>query len=351
MLDSNSSSRRSFLKTAALLPLVASRLRPQEPAAEPELKPIPRVGGPSLKISINAYSFTGILPQAHENQMEGATMSLPKPRTERERKGGGHHHHGEGHMTLFDLVDFCAKYDADACDPTGYFFPTYPKPPPDSFVNDLKRHAFEQGVAISGTGVRNNFTTMDKGLRRASIDKIKAWVEVAARLGAPVMRVFCDTQIRSLTWHDVAPGCTRAQVRDWIIEDLKECTDYAKGYGVIIGVQNHGDFLQTADQVLELVRGVDSDWCGVIVDTGYFNHTKDPYAEMAKAAPYAVNWQVKQSPWGEESTVPMDFNRLLRIVRASDYRGYLPIETLESDPFTAVPMMIRKLRAAIAATA
>lgn len=362
MSDSNFSSRRSFLKTAAFLPLLASTLRPQDAGsdamagsdgmggAEGPLKPIQRVGGPALKISINAYSFTGPLPQSHEDQTAGATMPMPKA-PPREKKKGGHGHHGGRSMTLFDLVDYCAKFGADACDPTGYFFPTYPKPPADSYVNDLKRHAFENGIAISGTGVRNNFTTADKGLRRASIDKIKAWIEVASRLGAPVMRVFCDTQIRALTWHDVAPGCTRQQVADWIIEDLKECTDYGKRFGVIIGVQNHGDFLQTADQVMQLVEGVDSPWCGVIVDTGYFNHTKDPYAEMAKVAPYAVNWQVKQSPWGEESDVPMDFIRLLKIVRQSGYRGYLPIETLESDPFTAVPAMIRKLRAAIAATA
>jgi sugar phosphate isomerase/epimerase len=353
MLESPASSRRDFLRAAAFLPFLATTLKPEDATAPThELSPIKRVGGASLKISINAYSFTGPLPQTHEDQMAGATMPLPKaqpPREKKKKKGGGHH--ARASMTLFDLVDFCAKHNADACDPTGYFFPTYPTPPADSYVNDLKRHAFEQGVAISGTGVRNNFTTADKGLRRASVDKIKAWIEVAARLGAPVMRVFCDTQIRSMTWRDVAPGCTREQVRDWIIEDLKECTDYGKRFGVIIGVQNHGDFLQTGDQVLELIRGVDSDWCGAIVDTGYFNHAKDPYAEMAKVAPYAVNWQVKQSPWGEESDVPMDFIRLLKLIRASGYRGYLPIETLVSDPFVAVPQMMQKLREAMAATA
>ena len=120
---------------------------------------------------------------------------------------------------------------------------------------------------------------------------------------------------------------------------------------MIIGVQNHGDFLQTGDQVLELVRGVDSDWCGAIVDTGYFNKAPDPYAEMAKVAPYAVNWQVKQSPFGEDSDVPMDMVRLLKIVRSSGYCGYLPIETLASDPHVAVPEMVKQLRAAIAQTA
>src|SRR3984957_6889468 len=341
---------RDFLKSASLLPLCAAGLG-LGAASAMAAEPIKRVGGSNFKISINAYSFTGILPQTHEDQTVGASRPLPKPANDTPRKAKKGGHHAGQKMNLFDLIDFCSKNNIDGCDPTGYFFPTYPTPPADDFLNALKRRAFEGAVGISGTGVRNNFTTSDKSLRDYSVQKIKNWVEVAAKLGAPVLRVFCDTQIRSMTWHDVAPGCTREQVRDWIIADLKECTAHGERFGVIVGVQNHGDFLQTADQVLELVQGVDSDWCGIIVDTGYFNHTPDPYAEMAKVAPYAVNWQIKQSPWGEDSDVPMDLVRVLRIVRSSGYCGYLPIETLESDPYTAVPEMVKKLRDAIAQSA
>ena len=77
---------------------------------------------------------------------------------------------------------------------------------------------------------------------------------------------------------------------------------------------------------------------------------------MAKVAPYAVNWQIKQSPFGEESDKPTDLVRLMQIVRTSGYRGYLPIETLSPknkiyDPFTVVPAFLKQLRDAIAQTA
>jgi sugar phosphate isomerase/epimerase len=348
---SNQFSRRNFLKSASLAPLAAAIGGMGSAFSAAAEEPIKRVGGSNLKISINAYSFTGILPQTHEDQTIGASMPLPTPANNTPKKQKKGTRKGGPKMTLFDLVDFCSKNNIDGCDPTGYFFPSYPTPPSDDYINSLKRHAFELGVGISGTGVRNNFTTMDPSLRNYSVQKIKNWVEVASKLGAPVLRVFCDTQMRAMTWQDVAPGHTREEVRDWIIADLKECTAHGERFGVIIGVQNHGDFLQTGDQVLELVQGVDSDWCGAIVDTGYFNHTSDPYAEMAKVAPYAVNWQVKQSPWGEDSDVPLDLARMLRIVRSSGYCGYLPIETLESDPNVAVPAMVKKLRDAIAQTA
>ena len=73
-------------------------------------------------------------------------------------------------------------------------------------------------------------------------------------------------------------------------------------------------------------------------------------------APHAVNWQVKQSPLGEDSEVPTDLIKLLTIVRKSGYTGYLPIETLSPrgkpyDPFTVVPSFLKQLRDAIAQTA
>ena len=44
--------------------------------------------------------------------------------------------------------------------------------------------------------------------------------------------------------------------------------------------------------MLALVEAVKHDWFGVNLDTGNF-HTADPYADLARLAPYAVNVQMK----------------------------------------------------------
>ena len=322
-------SRREFLRQASLLSFgTTAAIGSAARLAEAELKPIPREGGSRLKVSLNAFSFSRLL--------------------------NGKVKHGKEGIDLFDLVDFCAKNNIDGFDPTGYFFPGFPAAPPDGYLYDLKRHAFESGVGISGTGARNNFTTSDKAQRAGDVTVIKDWVICASKMGAPVLRVFADTQMRAKTWQDVAVGATREQVRDWIVDDLRACTAFGKEHGVIIGVQNHGDFLRTADDLIELVGLVDSPWCGVIVDTGYFR-SPDPYKDMEKAAPYAVNWQVKQSAFGAASDVKLDLKRLLRIVRASNYSGYLPIETLSVsgkpyDPYQIVPEFVKELKQAITET-
>src|SRR4051794_16834218 len=204
-------SRRQFLAGASVLPLAAvagGGLGRLAAMAEEAPKPATAAG---LKVSLNAYSFNRLL----NDSIKG--------------RGAG--------VTLMELLDFCAKHKFEGFDPTGYFFPGYPKVPSSKYVDDFKRKAADLGIGISGTGVRNNFTTSDKAVRAAAVQHIKEWVEVAARLGAPVIRVFADTQMKAMNWQQVAPGCTRDQVQDWIAADLRECAEQGKKFGVCIGVQ------------------------------------------------------------------------------------------------------------------
>src|SRR5215470_17887743 len=144
-------SRRSFLKRASLLPFCAATAATVTGELPSAARPaIPRIGGVSLKVSLNAYSFSKMLNDQNKGRGKG--------------------------ITLFDLLDFCAKQNFDGVDPTGYFFPTYPAVPPDEYVNNFKRRAFELGVGISGTGVRNNFTIPDKAKRAEDVKHIKEWV-------------------------------------------------------------------------------------------------------------------------------------------------------------------------------
>jgi len=312
--------RRKFLGRSTILPLLAASAISLESQAAPAAEPIKRAGGPRLKISLNAYSFSKALNDGLAGRSQG--------------------------MTLLDLLDFCAKHDFDAIDPTGYFFPGYPKVPADEYINNFKRRAFKLGIDISGTGVRNNFAAPDKASRAADVRHVKEWIEVAAKLGAPVLRVFAGPAPEGHDWNAVA---------EWMAVDLKECADHGKKFGVLIGVQNHGDMLKTADQTIKIVEMVNSDWFGVIVDTGYFM-TDDPYLDIAKVLPFAVNFQVKESPFGKESSVRTDLNRLVRILREGGYRGYLPIETLSVadrpyHPDQLVPTFLAELRKALGQTA
>lgn len=297
----NTLKRRNFLKTLAASPLLATPNLLQAREIENAVK------APRLKLSLNAYSFNEPL-----------------------RKGD---------MKLFDLLDFCAEHNFDAVDITGYYFPGYPQVPPDEYIFSLKQKAFKLGLDISGTGVRNDFSTPDAARRKADIILIKQWIEVAAKLGAPVIRVFSGLS--------VPPGYTWDAIATWMIEDLKECAAHGKAHGVIVAIQNHFDFIKTADEATRLIEGVASDWFGLVLDIGSYRGP-DPFNDITSTAKYAVNWQLKENMYVNEVEQKTDVRRIINIIKHSGYRGYVPIETLGAgDPYFKVPAFLKEVKSKI----
>ena len=317
--------RRSFLKQAAVLPLAAVAGLPIGTATAAVI-PIKRIGGAHLKPSLNAYSFLDLLNANAKDASKG--------------------------VDLFQVCDFCAKADFEAVDVTGYFFPGYPKVPDDTYIYRLKRRAFDLGLAISGTGVRNDFTAADKAVRAEGVERIKAWIEVAAKLGAPVIRAFADSQPPFKNWQEASGNVSREAVEIWLADSLRECAVHGKKFGVIVAVQNHGDFISTGAEHLSLLQRVDHEYCAAMVDTGKYN-TPDPYVDIAMVAPSAVTWQIKELIGTAGNSPRTDMKKLVKIIRQSGYCGYLPIETLASgrknyDPCVQTAKMLVELRAAIA---
>jgi sugar phosphate isomerase/epimerase len=211
----------------------------------------------------------------------------------------------------------------------GYYFPGYPAVPSDAYIAGIKDKAVASGIAISGTGVNDNFASTDPAARVADVQVVKNWVGVAAKLGAPVIRVFCGPVPSGWEnrWNEVAV---------WTADCMKQCADYAQSYGVKIVVQNHADLLKTADQIITLVGLVNSGNFGVLLDTGSFV-TANLYADLAAALPYATNFLIKQNV---ENSLP----DIMNILRTGGFMGYLLIEALSGDPYTVVPKFLGEVR-------
>lgn len=268
--------------------------------------------------SLNAYSFNDLL--------------LAKDKKENQPL-----------FTMFNLMDWCATQKIPAVDLTGYYFPNYPEVPTDEYILKIKNKSKQVGVAISGTGVRNNFASPDPAIRAADVAMVKKWIVVASKLGAPVIRVFSGAIPKGYEnkWDEVA---------GWMIECYKECAVFAGQHGVKIGIQNHGDMLQTADQCIKIMKAVNSKWVGMIVDTGSF-YTADPYVDIEAVVPYAISWQIKEFAFGIDKPRRTDLNRTMKIIKKGGYKGYVPIETIQVsgvpyDPFALVPALLKGLHVA-----
>jgi sugar phosphate isomerase/epimerase len=268
-----------------------------------------RSAGSRLRISLNAYSFN--------DQLRNGTL------------------------TLWDLLDFCAANDFDAVDLTGYYFPGYPAIPSDDYIFGLKQKAFRLGLDISGTGVKNDFAAADENKRKEDIKLVKSWIEVAAKLGAPVIRIFSGPAIPA--------GYSWDQVAKWMVDDIKACTAYGKEHGVMVAMQNHNDFIKTAEQAEKIITMVNSDWFGLVLDIGSYR-TGDPFEQIARTAKFALNWQLKELMFLNGIEQKTDLRKVIAIIKSSGYRGYLPIETLGGgDPKSTVPLFLSQVKDAIAA--
>ncbi len=296
--------RREFLNRVRSISVIASLAGTSVGEAQ---SPFKRVDGSRLKLSCNLYSFNEPL--------------------------------SSGKMTLDQAFEFCAQAGFDAVDPTAYYFPGYPDVPRNNFIFEIKRRVFLLGLDISGTGVRNDFTEPDEVRRKADIRLVTQWIECAARLGAPVLRVFSGKE---------APlDSAREPTLVRVVTDLKTCVEHGARYGVMIALQNHADFIQNADQMLQILRLVNSEWLGVHLDIGSF-HTANPYDDIAQCAPYAVNWQIKEKISVNGREEKTDLRRIVRILRQSGYRGYVPLETLgEGDPKVKLTMLLEEFRSAM----
>ena len=235
-----------------------------------------------------------------------------------------------------ELLEFCANTGFDAVDMTGYYFSSYPETPSDTEIYAFKRKAHAVGIEISGTGVRNEFSYSDSNALAKEIDTVLRWIEVAAKMGAPVLRIFTAKQYST--------GDERKRVNDRILFALNKCLEKAAAHGIILGIQNHNDFLRTADECHALIGAINSPWLGLEVDTGNFIAT-DPYEEIRKSLPLAVNWQVKEKLLINGVQTRMDLKRLCSIIQSSNYKGNIPIETLGmNDPLNEVPVFYDKVK-------
>lgn len=299
----NHSKRRTFLKSFLAIPFIT-------PSASSAIgiTSAGRKALSTLKLSLNAFSFNEPL--------------------------------SSGKMTLDDMLGFCSEAGFLAVDITAYYFPGYPAVPDDEYLYHIKRKAFSLGLEISGTGVRNDFTEPDPIKRGESVLLVKKWIEAAEKIGAPVIRIFSGNQ------HPAA--YSREQVLDWMLKDVQDCIAFGKAHGVVVAIQNHDDFIKTADDATQIIRAINSEWFGLILDTGSYR-VGDPYKEIEKTAGYAVNWQIKEKVFINGKEVDVDMDKLIGVIHTAGYKGYIPLETLgEGDPKNKIIALLKKVNQSLA---
>ncbi|HEV7215377.1 MAG TPA: sugar phosphate isomerase/epimerase family protein, partial [Chloroflexota bacterium] len=214
-------------------------------------------------------------------------------------------------------------------------------------------------LTLAAYAVGNNFVQAEREARAAHVQMVRDGVDTAARLGAPVLRVFGGSRPK--------PGSaigSPAEALQFAIEGLTACAAYAADNGVVLGIENHGGLPGTTAEVRQVLDAVNSPALRLIFDVGNFVGVgDDPVAAARELAPWVAHVHLKDlgpAPSDEGSrreAVPLgdgtiNLAEVFRVLHDHHYAGSLAIEYEgKSDPAEAVRRSaahVRKLLAELA---
>ena len=302
--------RRDFFKSCLTAGATVAGLASLEPCPIHAIEAFQRSGPPHFLLSLAAYSF-------RDSFVDGNKQPPTDPAKQ---------------IDMFKFIDYCADHGCHGAEVTSYYFPSDPT---TEYLLKLKRHAFVRGIEISGTAVGNTFTDRKGAKRDGEIASVKKWIDRAQILGAPHIRVFAGNASASVS---------KDEAKKLSIEALEECGAYAGSKGVFLGLENHGGIVSEAEDILDIIRTVKSPWIGINLDTGNFQ-TADPYDDVARCAPYAVNVQFKVEVRARgQAKQTADLPRVMKILKDANYQGYVALEYESADPWNEVPAWLKRMK-------
>lgn len=246
-----------------------------------------------------------------------------------------------GTMDLFQVMDKTKALGFDAIEFTEFKAPEGMTLA--DFAAQLRAYAERIGLAISSYTVGANFLQDDVA---AEVARVKGEVDIAAILGAPVMRhdvlyKYPDSYEGIHTFDAVLPIIAPA---------IREVSEYAATKGIVTMSENHGFIAQDADRLLKLFTAVNCPNYRFLCDIGNFIcadedcavsvgkmkeliahvHVKDFFIRSGMEPDPGRGWfqtragnYVRGTVFGQGNIPTL---QCLRIIKKSGYDGYVSLE-------------------------
>ena len=244
-----------------------------------------------------------------------------------------------GRMTQLDCVAKAKEMGFDAIEFTDIVGETLDQQ--KEYAKKIREEADRVGIEINAYTIGANLYQPTPEAQAAEIQRLKGQVDVAAILGAKVMR------------HDVCyslgkTGNSRSfgLMLPTIAEGARQVTAYAETLGIKTCTENHGYIAQDSYRVEQLFNAVAHDNYGLLVDVGNFVCAdEDNCAAVSRVAPYAVHVHAKDM-YKSATPAPgfgqtrgcnyfkgaivgegdVNVEKCLQILKRAGYDGYCSIE-------------------------
>jgi 3-oxoisoapionate decarboxylase len=224
--------------------------------------------------------------------------------------------------------DFLTKLDnleVDGVSLESCFLPNFET----SYLKGIKDHLDAAGMdRVYAWGHPDG---LEGGGNKEAFDDMVRHIEYADLIGAKVMRVVGSSLKFRFEPHE--PQLEK------LTRMFSEAAEVAAEYEIKLAVENHIDY--NSDEILQLLKDINSPYMGVNFDSGNFLRVlDDPIQAMQKLAPYVFATHIKDmlpvkgvpvNEWYFFSCVPtgeglIENEKLAKILKEHDYQGFLAVE-------------------------
>ena len=227
-----------------------------------------------------------------------------------------------------DHLDFAElsmkNFGIDAIEYVNTFF--FDKAKNVNYLNDMKNRADNSGVKSLLIMCDNEGDLGDpiKENRNKAIENHYKWVEAAKFLGCHSIRVNARSK-----------GSYDEQIK-LAVDGLQRLTEFSSKMDINILVENHGGLSSDGLWLSSVMKEVNHEMCGTLPDFGNFkidkNREYDRYKGIQELMPFAKAVSAKSHAFDDNGDeIFSDYNKILKIVNASGYNGYIGIEYEGSD--------------------
>ena len=186
----------------------------------------------------------------------------------------------------------------------------------EAYLGELKKRADDYGIdsVLIMVDMAGDLGHTNPSERTKAIEKHQQWVRSAAFLGCTAIRV--NSHSRG-PWEMQIENCALG---------ISTLAEYAKSYNIDIVVENHGGLSSNGKWISELMQKINLPNVGTLPDFGNFKEY-DKYQGVEEMMPYAKGVSAKCYKFNDDGLeTSIDFERMLNIVKASGYTGYIGIE-------------------------
>jgi sugar phosphate isomerase/epimerase len=310
-----SSSRRSFLQQAAVVSAVS--LTGLRDAAGAIVSAASQSGGPSVKfptapqerIAVASYPFREFVAGARDPHATSSKMPLKE---------------FAGHVKR--------KFNVSKIEPWSEHFVSTDA----AYLDEVRSTVTKAGCGFANIAAdgKDSFYSPDSGVRAKAVMFGKKWIDIAAHIGSPSVRI------------NIPPAKNTKPEAAVVAESLEVLATYGARKNVVVHHENDNPLSENPFFIADVLDRVNSPWDRALPDFGN-SFSALPVEEAFRgleqmfAHAYGISHVKDVSMTPKNEAIAVDLARVFAIAKKHYYKGYFSMEwDTEGDPYAGTEKLI-----------